>query len=168
MTYHTRESGGPKGVGFYSAGVATSDDGKHWQKQGKVLSMGAPGSWDEGGVSVRHVLRVDGHYVMFYEGTNFNFEYSIGLAVSEDGLVWEKDTRAGPEPGGPILKARIGENYWDNMIVGTPYAVAMTDGSFRMYYLGVGKLDGDEASKQGVGLAISDGANYRSWKRWGE
>ncbi|KAG0560214.1 hypothetical protein KC19_10G162800 [Ceratodon purpureus] len=168
LTYHTRETGGRNNFGFFSAGVATSTDGKHWQKVSKILSTGEPGTWDEGGVSVRHVLRVNGKYVMFYEGSDYKFQFAIGLATSDDGLVWEKDTGVGPEPGGPILKARVGENVWDNVIVGTPYVLAMDDGSFRMYYLGVGKLEGDEASKQGIGLAVSDGPNYRSWKRFNE
>lgn len=107
---------------------------------------------------VRHVLR----------GSNYKFQFAIGLATSDDGLVWRKDTDVGPEPGGPILKARTGENVWDNVIVGTPYVLAMDDGSFRMYYLGVGKLDGDDASKQGIGLAVSDGPNFRSWRRFNE
>jgi hypothetical protein len=29
-----------------------------WVKDGKILSPGAPGSWDEGGVSVRHMLKI--------------------------------------------------------------------------------------------------------------
>lgn len=173
MTYHTRETGGPNNSGFFSAGVATSVDGKEWQKGGKILSVGEPGSWDEGGVSVRHVLPVTGRgggggYIMVYEGCNSKFEFGIGLATSDDGLKWKKDTEAGPEPGGPILKARVGENVWDNIIVGSPYALTMNDGSFRMYYLGVGKLEGDETSKQGIGLAVSDGENYRSWRRFSE
>lgn len=168
LTYHTRETGGRNNFGFFSAGLATSTDGKTWHKHSKILSTGEPGTWDEGGVSVRHVLRVNGKYVMFYEGSNYNWQFAIGLATSDDGLVWQKDTEAGPEPGGPILKARVGENVWDNVIVGTPYVVAMDDGSFRLYYLGVGKLEGEDASKQGIGLAVSDGPNFRSWKRCNE
>ena len=48
-----------------------------------------------------------------------------------------------------------------------PYLVPMPDGSFRMYYLGVGALDG-ESSQYGIGLAVSDGKDFRKWKRWGE
>jgi hypothetical protein len=58
MTYHTRETEGPTGFGCYTPGIATSTDGENWVKGGKVLSLGAPGSWDEGGASVRHVLKI--------------------------------------------------------------------------------------------------------------
>ena len=53
LTYHTRERAtGGRGACF-SAGVATSPDGKLWVKQGKVLTRGPEGAWDDGGVSVR-------------------------------------------------------------------------------------------------------------------
>ncbi|GLJ29724.1 hypothetical protein SUGI_0586520 [Cryptomeria japonica] len=169
MTYHTRESGGPAGMGFFSAGLAVSGDGKRWEKVGKILSVGELGSWDEGGVSVRHVIRVGDEYVMFYEGSNFRFEFAIGLALSSDGVTWRKDVECGREPGGPILTARTGEDVWDNVIVGTPYVLPMPDGNFRMYYLGVGKVEanGEVTTQQGMGLAVSDGANFRLWKRYG-
>lgn len=165
MSYHTRESGGPKGFGFFSAGIAVSDDGKSWEKKGKVLSCGEPGTWDEGGVSVRHIIHHNGQYLMFYEGSNYKFEFSIGLAVSDDGMVWTKDIECGPEPGGPILKARKGEEVWDNVVVGTPYVIIMPDNTLRMYYLGVGKGEGDATTQQGIGVAVSEGMDFRSWKR---
>ncbi|XP_024545064.1 uncharacterized protein LOC112351408 [Selaginella moellendorffii] len=165
MSYHTRENGGHNNMGFFSAGVATSDDGLLWHKQGKVLECGKPGSWDEGGVSVRHVLRIGDEFVMFYEGSNYQYEFAIGLATSEDGLVWRRDEQCGDEPGGPILRARRGEEVWDNWIVATPYVVKMEDGSLRMYYLGVGKKEGEEQQQQGIGLALSDG-DFRTWKRY--
>jgi hypothetical protein len=37
----------------------------------------------------------------------------------------------------------IGEDFWDNVLVGTPYVLAMEDGNFKMCYLGVGKIEGD-------------------------
>lgn len=82
------------------------------------------------------------------------------MAISEDGLTWQKDEYVGREQGGPILTARKGEDVWDNLIVGTPYMLQMPDGSFRMYYLGVGKREGEEMSQQGIGLAVSDGPNF--------
>ncbi|KAH7285688.1 hypothetical protein KP509_33G041100 [Ceratopteris richardii] len=165
MSYHTRESGGMNNFGFFSAGIAVSADGKVWEKKGKVLSCGEPGTWDEGGVSVRHIVRYNGKYLMFYEGSNYKFDFSIGLATSDDGLSWVKDLECGPEPGGPVLKARKGEDVWDNVVVGTPYVIVLPDGSLRMYYLGVGKKEGDMATQQGIGLATSIGTDFRTWRR---
>lgn len=51
------------------------------------------------------------------------------------------------EFGGFILKVCVGENVWDNVIVGILYVVVLSDGSFCLYYLGVGKMVGDEVLK---------------------
>jgi hypothetical protein len=44
----------------------------------------------------------------------------------------------------------------------------MEGGSFRMYYLGVGKINGDSTFQQGFRLAVSDGENYPSLRRFHE
>jgi len=89
------------------------------------------------------------------------------VTVSDDGIIWERDQNCGTKLGGPILKPRTREDIWDNVLVGT-HVLAMEDGSFRMYYLGVGKIKGDNTSQQGLELAVSDGENYRSWRRSNE
>jgi hypothetical protein len=164
MYYHSLELG--KG---YSVGVATSPDGLHWEKRGPVLGPGAPGSFDERGPGCRCVIRHEGRYLMFYEGQNAEAYYSIGLAISEDGLHWEKD-REGPEPGGPVFRhAPKGSGRWDARAVGTPCVVPLEDGSFRLYYIGANEGGHDElSSRHQIGLALSDGPNYRRWRRWGE
>ncbi|CAI5995922.1 unnamed protein product [Closterium sp. NIES-65] len=208
MTYHTRGQD-EQGKAGYAAGAAVSrDGGETWQRLGKVLSGGGPGSWDEQGVSVRSVVSVpagkagrsiDGlaadaaeaaaagtigsaadasgkveihaactRLIMLYEGCNTSNEFAIGLATSDDdGLTWHKAIGAGPEPGGPVLKARRGEDPWDNILVGAPYVVARPDGSLWMYYVGVGKMQGDETPRQGIGLAVSCGSDYSRWERYG-
>ncbi len=45
--------------------------------------------------------------------------------------------------------ALTAEDFWDNVSVGTPYVLAMEDGSFRMYYLGVVKFEGDNTPQWG-------------------
>lgn len=167
MTYSSIENGIENQTPpFSSIGVATSTDGHHWTKAGKVLTRGAPGSWDEGGVGRRHVLVVDeNQYVMFYEGVNFKGVHGIGIAISSDGIHWTKDeaaTVAGGDPGGPVFSARVGEEAWDNGTVAAPHVVAMDDGSFRLYYVG-----GDDAKTgSAMGLAVSEGHNFRSWIRF--
>ena len=160
MSYHARESGG-----FFSIGLATSHDGMSWVKQGKVLSRGKPGAWDEGGASVRYIIRYNGQYLMFYEGSNFKFDFAIGLAKSNDGIVWTRDDQCGPEPGGPILKPRKGEYVWDNYVVGTPYVVVMPDHSLRMYYLGLSKNEDNVIGDTGIGIADSNGSDFWTWSR---
>jgi hypothetical protein len=45
----------------------------------------------------------------------------------------------------------------------------MPDGSYRMYYVGGTEGGHDELSVEiRIGLAVSDGPNFRKWRRWGE
>jgi hypothetical protein len=165
MYYHSLnwEQGG------FFVGMAVSPDGFRWTKQGKILGPGEPGCFDEAGLSCRHVLKLEDHYYMFYEGLNKSGYYGIGLAESADGLTWQRDT-AGDQPGGPVFThAPKGSGRWDARAVGTPYVVTMGDGSYRMYYIGANEGGHDELSTQHqIGLALSEGANFRRWHRWNE
>jgi predicted GH43/DUF377 family glycosyl hydrolase len=165
MYYHTLN---PAKFTF-QIGMAVSDDGFRWKKVGKILPPGKPGSFDEKGVSCRHVLKIDGQYVMFYEGMDAEAYYCIGIAISDDGINWRKDD-AGEQPGGPVFcHAPKGSGRWDARAVGTPFVVPMPDGSYRMYYIGANEGGYDELSTQHqIGMAVSDGPNFRKWRRWGE
>lgn len=163
MYYHSLNPA----AGFF-VGLATSSDGFCWQKVGSILGSGEPGAFDERGIGCRHVLKLNGQYLMFYEGTNNSGYFCIGLATSEDGINWKKDE--GEQPGGPVFcHAPQGSGRWDAGAVGTPCVVPMEDGSFRLYYVGVNQSGHDELSKMHqIGLAVSDGPNFRKWRRWGE
>ena len=127
--------------GIFYVGLATSTNGLRWEKVGPVLGPGKPGSFDEGGVGTRHVLRINGEYVMFYEGADGKGYRSIGVALSEDGIRWRQDSNL------PVFSpARKGYGLWDAQAIGTPCVVPMPDGSFRMYYV---------ASKRTL-IALSD------------
>lgn len=154
MTYSSIEK---QTLPFSSIGVALSADGHKWFKAGKALTRGAPGSWDEGGVGRRHVLLIDNEYFMFYEGVNNKGIHGIGLAISPDGIHWERD----PLCQGPIFSARVGEEVWDNGTVAAPHVLQMDDGSFRMYYVGTN----DTKTESAMGMAISKGKNFRTWTR---
>lgn len=151
--------------GVFSVGLAVSPDGLRWEKIGQVFGPGAPGSFDERGVGTRHILRMAGRYLMFYEGVNGSGYHSIGLATSADGIGWTRE--AG---GRPVLThAPRGSGRWDAQAIGTPCVVPMEDGSFRMYYIGATEGGHDELSvRHQIGLAVSDGAEFRRWRRWGE
>jgi hypothetical protein len=150
---------------IFSVGLATSEDGFRWEKAGKVLTGGEPGSFDELGMSCRYILKIDGQYVMFYEALSKAGNYNIGLAVSDDGIKWCRD-----ESGKPVFShAPSGSGRWDAKSVGTPYIVPMPDGSYRMYYIGVNEGGHDAlSSQQQIGMAVSDGPDFRKWRRWGE
>lgn len=153
LTYSSIEKQTPP---FSSIGFATSSDGHRWTKAGKVLTRGATGSWDEGGVGRRHVVLIEDEYVMFYEGVDRKGVHGIGLAVSSDGVRWKRDTNL------PVFTARVGEEAWDNGTVAAPHVVQMDNGSFRLYYVG----SNDSKSESAIGMAVSEGRNFRSWVRF--
>lgn len=165
LYYHSLTEGIP-GIGLATyIGLATSRDGLRWEKVGPVLTPGKPGSFDERFVGTRHVLRINGEYVMFYEGVDSAGYHSIGLALSGDGIRWRRDG-----DGEPVLSpARRGSGLWDERAVGTPCVVPMQDGSFRMYYVGANEGGPDILSTHfQIGLAVSEGSDFRRWHRWGE
>ena len=114
------------------------------------------------------MLRINGEYVMFYEGVDGTGYHSIGVALSDDGIRWRRDGDG--DSGLQVLTpARKGSGLWDAEAVGTPCVVPMQDGSFRMYYVGVNEGGRDElSSRHQIGLAVSEGSDFRRWHRWGE
>jgi hypothetical protein len=161
MYYHTYN---PMRGGFL-VGLAVSRDGKLWQKVGQVLGPGVAGSFDDMGASTRHVLKLGGRYVMFYEALNKQLNYNIGLAVSDDGVKWTKEIE-------PVFRhSAKGSGAWDAQAVGTPWVVPMPDGSLRLYYVGMNETGnaagGELAVRAMVGMALSDGPDYRRWRRYG-
>ena len=76
-----------------SIGLATSSDGIHFERHGStpVLSGGSIDSWDAGGAGFQDVRKEDSTYWMWYSAGDANGT-RIGVATSEDGLEWVKDT----------------------------------------------------------------------------
>lgn len=150
----------------FSIGLAVSDDGFRWEKIGKILDPGEEGCFDERGVGTRHVLKQNGQYLMFYEGVNNSSYFSIGLAISDDGVKWTK--QVGKEDNGSVFAHAPKESgRWDAKAVGTPCVVPMPDDSLRMYYVGCNEGSQTEMDSQfQIGLALSDGKNFLKWTRW--
>jgi predicted GH43/DUF377 family glycosyl hydrolase len=157
MTYASMDTSGS-----FAIGSAVSDDGVEWTKLGKILEPGPPGSWDDAGVSRRHVVLVDRRYLMFYEGVNTRGVHAIGLATSNDGFTWLKDSHAdNPQPGGPIFAPDPHHpDAWDAGGVSCPHVVVAHD-SLRLYYVGF-----DLTKKfSAFGLAIADKRAIRRFRR---
>jgi predicted GH43/DUF377 family glycosyl hydrolase len=77
-------------------GRATADDpaGPWTFDDDPVLVQGEEDSWDEASVSYASVLPTEDGYVMYFIGQDGRSRESLGRAVSEDGIAWEKD----PDP----------------------------------------------------------------------
>jgi hypothetical protein len=86
-------------------GVAESDDGLTWRRlnDGRpVLDVGPPGSFDDGQVMGPEVYYDGKLYRMWYAAMSREWHesgfghYRIGLAVSNDGIVWRRENDGRP------------------------------------------------------------------------
>lgn len=77
----------------FRIGYASSSDGINWNKSASnpVLSFGAPGEWDEGGVSEPNVLFDGVLYRMWFSGWQSGWQnQQRGYATSLNGVNWTK------------------------------------------------------------------------------
>ncbi|MEW6746893.1 MAG: hypothetical protein AB1486_29500 [Planctomycetota bacterium] len=128
-------------------GLATSDDGIHWQKddQNPVLASGDPGEWDESWVESPTVVWWQGQFTMWYTGVGMGgTSFAIGLATSPDGKVWTK------HDANPVFEADPASR-WDDIAV---YAPSVVEGGagLVMAYVGLSTAFLDELR---IGLATS-------------
>jgi hypothetical protein len=134
-------------------GAESSDCGDTWTRTGLLLQGGEKEtSFDSQGIGTRSVARWRDGMLMIYEGVGGDpMAHRLGAAYCNDrdgGLEWTK-----LESGAPIIEpgnAPLGP--WTSQVVGTPYLVAMPDGSLRLYYCA---KQGPEA-KMAIGVVISD------------
>ena len=116
-----------------------------------VIDRGPEGAWDHYAVDNPFVL-VDGERLLcFFEAQDKPFEQGggerVGLAISRDGIHWEKIGE------NPILDVGPA-GAWDSMVAKLP-AVTKHDGKYYMFYSGR-----DGKTKQ-IGLAMSeDGVHW--------
>ncbi|GLT27825.1 hypothetical protein SLA2020_027960 [Shorea laevis] len=145
--------------GHFAVGMARSRDGIRWVKLGRIMGGGSIGSFDECGVKHACVIRnrKEGNYLMAYEGVSADGKRSIGLAESPDGLKnWKKLQEE------PVLKPSEDDG-WDNQAVASPCLVPMEGNinEWTLYYVGF-----NQEERTGIGMAVSEGSNVRSFRRW--
>lgn len=154
----------------YAIGHATSSDGISWTRSGAspVLSAGAAGTWDAGGVRYPVVHHDGTTWRMWYQGIGSS-SLAIGLATSTDGLTW---TRSGSAP--VITDGSFISGY-------APGAVVKTSTDWVLFYAadgGIGRatstngttwVDGGEVIagtgfiRNGRPSVILDGTTWRIW-----
>ena len=124
-------------------GLATSPDGITWTKYpgNPVLDLGLAGSWDDYHVKYPSVLFDGIEYKMFNEGFDGS-AYKIGLATSQDGVVWTK------HPDNPVLDLGPPGEWDDDEGIGVP-SVLFDGTEYKMWY------NGSDGSNWRIGYAIS-------------
>eukprot|EP00775_Hariotina_reticulata_P008734 gene8734-8914_t len=143
MYYHSFDASARK----FKVGLATSRDGFNWVKQGPVFEGGPAGSFDAVGAAACQVVRDPDskRFLMFYEAVAADGIRSIGVATSADGRSsWQRYPA-------PVLAPPDSPTAWDAGSVGTPCAVAMAAGKWRLYYAGRAQQHGPW---EGVGVAL--------------
>jgi predicted GH43/DUF377 family glycosyl hydrolase len=83
----------------YGLGYASSTDGKSWEKHGEQLNFGlSETGWDSDFITMADVIFNGEKYLMYYFGSisGDSFIFEIGVAESEDGINWTKDTLNNP------------------------------------------------------------------------
>jgi len=125
-TYTMYYRGQPQ-VGRRDNGIATSTDGVHWTKTGKLSIQPAP--WNNFSYAVGGVTKIGDLYVMGYNGNPLPTEprFETGVATSTDGVDWT------PYAGNPVVT--YGSSGWDSgggvtdpvvLAVGSEYFVYFT------------------------------------------
>jgi predicted GH43/DUF377 family glycosyl hydrolase len=130
-------------------GLARSKDGIKFEKHGApVLETGPRGSWDERGAADPFVVRAGNILYMFYLGQDRAHRQRLGVAVSSDGVVWNKLR------SNPILELGAAGDF-DEKGLGEP-AVWSASGYYWMLYTG---RDGGEMRRMGMACS-RDGVHW--------
>jgi len=95
-----------------------------------LLTIGKPGLFDDSGITLGSIEKVEGQYLAYYTGWkrrryNISFELSIGVAkFNKDFSKLEKISE------GPIISQSINNPY----LVGGPFVKRLKDGTLNMWY----------------------------------
>lgn len=89
--YNFNSSAWPRVRGTIGRATAETPLGEWIIDEEPVLIEGEGGSFDERGVTFASVTAVEDGFVMYFIGEDEDGVESLGRAVSEDGIVWEKD-----------------------------------------------------------------------------
>jgi predicted GH43/DUF377 family glycosyl hydrolase len=111
-------------------GVAVSSDaGRTWTKlrTNPILEIGAPGRFDSLGLGEPAVWTSHGRWWMLYTGRDRAERRKIGLAVSSDGIHWQRTSES------PLI---AGQAPWNSQVACDPELLPLPDGSLRVWYGG--------------------------------
>jgi predicted GH43/DUF377 family glycosyl hydrolase len=130
--------------------LARSEDGRHWQQAGMVLSP-EPKTWESNYIAANGSgLRHEKEFLYWYVAGERE-RPRLGLARSTDARAWRKEPRPVLDPG-PYAS-------WDEYGVADPYAI-FVDPYFYLYYLGQDRA-GPNRARQRLGVARStDGIHW--------
>ena len=157
----------PDGKHRMGIGRSRSNDGIAWADEGRVLDVGAAGSWDDRVASFPGIWKDGQTWYLVYEGAADDIGFSpgdIGLATSSDGKNFTK------HPGNPVLRhERTG---WERVNIGTPSLYREKDTWYLFYHgydgtlchIGVASgTDLTKLTKSGANPIIPAGTDAPAW-----
>jgi predicted GH43/DUF377 family glycosyl hydrolase len=156
LFYHTFTSS--NSAGYIGRASAPDPTGPWMFDETAALSPGSEGEWDDLQVMRVNVLPKDEGYIMYYAGINHDNESRIGMALSPDGIAWEKydnpaTTDAPYAESDPIMEPEL---EWEGSWLDRPEVVKTADGWVMLY---------DGARGNRTGMAISDdGLHFRRYE----
>lgn len=104
----------------------TSLDGIHWSLSTIALT-GAANTWESEGVLTADVLRDTNGYKLYYTARDGGGNLNIGLALSQDGNLWQKYSN------NPVVRA---DKPWDYTHVGAPTVLNENNSYILIYQTG--------------------------------
>jgi predicted GH43/DUF377 family glycosyl hydrolase len=133
-------------------GYSTSSDGINWDiNNNPVFSPGYNDAWDNEDVGNPCVIKEGSTYKMWYWGDNkFNEIDQIGLALSDDGIKWQRAA------SNPVVAPDRGIWWQDGEGIGTPHVIRVNSGYVMAYHAA------DQIGNIRIGLATSsDGVDWK-------
>jgi hypothetical protein len=107
---------------------AEGRDGRRWTVRSQPVMI-IDQRWESGRLFYPTVLRADGVYVMWYGSywSGHPNKTAIGVAVSKDGLAWQKN------PHNPVLRPDPSRP-WESHYTTSQSVLRLTDGTWRIWY----------------------------------
>lgn len=161
IMYYTALS--PK-FAYWDSRVAVSQNLVDWEERGSARWKQEPKNWERGGIVTRHVIKnplsTGGKWLKTYAGLDNRFFPSIrqvALATSDDGFLWDHLY------DDPIFGPGTTHN-WDGGGTAYPHIIEV-GGNFHMYYYGFAHKNNKQPPGRGIGMAISNGKDMKSFRR---
>lgn len=145
---------------------AVSKDGVTWTQRGPIFFEGPDVGFDAMGTMTRHVIenpfKPGPRWFMVYTAldgaADRRLRRSIAAATSHDGVTWRRVYDS------PIFEIKNAD-HWDGGGVAGPQLVVLKN-EMRLYYFGFPRPANEASLPKGVGLAIAQGSDLRSFKRY--
>lgn len=137
---------GANEVDVQRLGVAVSEDGIYWIKSSRnaILDVGVTGTFDENGLGEPSVYYQAPYFYMLYTGRSESEQRNIGLAISVDGVNWEKQNTEG---------LFTGNTAWNSQVIcDTTFLYNEKEDCLNVWYGGGNVASPDENLNGSVGL----------------